>query len=228
MVEKSKNCSKADPRFRNSIFDGKSIEEYLEQYADALHQALGSVGKNDLERVVDVLLEVIEQNNTIFVAGNGGSAAIADHLGCDWTKGTCVVGQNSLRTHSLVSNSALFTALANDFSYEDVFSKQLEMFARPGDALVLISSSGNSANILKAVDVAKKLSVRTVGLTGFSGGKLASLVDINLHIDYSNYGVVEDGHQVLMHTLAQFLVRARDRKEKSKLATVGKLYPVKS
>jgi phosphoheptose isomerase len=151
----------------------------------------------------------------VFVAGNGGSAAIADHLCCDWTKGTHAANLVPLRTHSLVSNVALLTAVANDFGYDDAFARQLEMLGVAGDVVLLISSSGNSPNVLAAADRAKALGITTIGLTGFSGGALAARADFALHVPYANYGLVEDCHQILMHTFAQLFAREREAGAKS-------------
>jgi phosphoheptose isomerase len=100
---------------------------------------------------------------------------------------------------------SLITAIANDFKYEDVFSKQIEMFAKPQDVLVAVSSSGNSPNIINAINTAKQLGMNTIALVGFDGGEVSKLSDIVLHIKSNNYGVVEDCHQSLMHILAQHL-----------------------
>jgi D-sedoheptulose 7-phosphate isomerase len=202
-----------DPRFKNQLLnrDVERVGDFLKSYVEALTQALETVSAEQLDRVVALLIASLNNGNTIFVAGNGGSAAISDHLCCDWCKGTRVEGRKSLHVHSLSSNFALISAIGNDYGFEDVFSTQLEMFAKKGDALVLISSSGNSPNILKALRKAKELGVDTVGFSGFSGGELAKNADINLHVNFPNYGVVEDSHQILMHVLAQFLAGLRDQ-----------------
>ncbi len=141
----------------------------------------------------------------IFVAGNGGSSSIADHLGCDMTKGTYIKDRSSIEVISLVSNTAILTAIANDISYDDIFSYQLGMAnVRAGELLILISSSGNSPNIVKANDWALANGMITIGLTGFTGGKLMERASVRLHVPFHNYGIVEDCHQAIMHCLAQF------------------------
>jgi phosphoheptose isomerase len=139
------------------------------------------------------------------VAGNGGSAAIADHLLCDWVKGTYTPSQPAIYVHSLVSNAALLTAVANDFSYEESFARQLEMQGQPGDLLCTISSSGNSPNILAVMRRASALGIKTIAFTGFSGGEASRMADISIHVAANNYGVVEDCHQSLMHNIAQYV-----------------------
>jgi D-sedoheptulose 7-phosphate isomerase len=141
----------------------------------------------------------------VFVAGNGGSAAISEHLSCDWQKGVHLEHMNGLKVQCLTSNTALLTAIANDYGYDQAFSYQLEFAdVTKEDLVLLISSSGNSDNIIKAALFAKNKGCKVIGLTGFTGGKLKDLADVSLHIPFSNYGLVEDGHQVLMHVLAQY------------------------
>ena len=199
-----------DPRFKNAMFPADSWKGYVQQYTQQLQDALEQVPSAALDEAYRVITSAVDANRRVFVAGNGGSAAIADHLCCDWTKGTHSPGLSPLRTHSLVSNVPVLTAIANDFGYDAVFSRQLELLAKAGDVLLLISSSGNSPNIVAAVDTAKGMGVTTVGLTGFSGGLLAKHADVSLHIPYANYGLVEDCHQILMHTFAQLFVRHRE------------------
>ncbi len=143
-------------------------------------------------------------NGIIYVAGNGGSASIANHLCCDVTKGA----GKGIRTHSLVANTAMLTAMANDFSYEDSISNQLLDVLRSEDVVVLISSSGSSPNIVKAAKVARAKGNTLIGLTGFNGGDLAKEASIHLHVQSKDYGVVEDVHQSIMHCIAQYIKRS--------------------
>ena len=197
----------ADPRSKNKTFSMESPTAYLKEYTQTLAQTLESISPTAMNAAVDLLESCLRSGKRIYVCGNGGSAAIADHLCCDWTKGTRIPHLPALRTHSLVSNGALMTALANDYGYEETFSTQVEMFGEAGDILVAISSSGNSPNIVKAVAMAKKKGMKVLGLSGFSGGKLSQDADISLHANFDNYGLVEDCHQMLMHVLSQYLVR---------------------
>jgi phosphoheptose isomerase len=201
----------ADPRFKNKIFAGSQPGEYLSGYLHELTAALQSLEQGkELTAAYSLMEKALKDGATVFVAGNGGSAAIAEHLSCDWSKGTCVGGRASMHLHSLASNTALLTAIANDYGYEKVFSTQLEMFAKSGDLLLLISSSGNSPNILQAARSAKKMGLKIIGFSGFSGGELKQLSDISLYVSSHNYGIVEDSHQILMHILAQYLAKIRD------------------
>lgn len=197
----------SDPRSKNKTFAMTSPATYLAEYASTLQATLARIPGERLQAAMDLLTETLRAGRRIYVCGNGGSAAIADHLCCDWTKGTIVSGQPVLKTHSLVANTALLTALSNDFGFENSFSTQIEMFGASGDVLVAISSSGESGNIIKAVEAARSRGMKVLGLSGFSGGKLAQTADVCLHAPFDNYGLVEDCHQILMHVLSQFLVR---------------------
>lgn len=201
-----------DPRHLNKTFSTESIQSYLKDYVTNLQQALTQVDSAQFEKVLAKLKEVTQAGKKIYVCGNGGSAAIADHLCCDWSKGTYFKSLPTLKTESLVANTALFTACANDFGFEKSFSTQVEMFGSPGDLLLAISSSGNSENIIQAVLAAKTKGMSTIGLCGFSGGKLKSSADLCLHVHFDNYGLVEDAHQILMHVLAQYFTLGRLQK----------------
>ena len=194
-----------DPRRLNCQFNLETIEAHVKAYADALSGALLSIDWRQLDLVTAAIDDARMRRARLWVAGNGGSAAIADHLLCDWVKGTFMPPQMPIRVHSLVSDTALLTACANDFGYETSFSRQVEMQAQPGDVLICISSSGNSANILAALRQASSMGLKTIALTGFSGGEAVKLADISLHVAAHNYGIVEDCHQILMHNIAQYI-----------------------
>jgi D-sedoheptulose 7-phosphate isomerase len=194
-----------DPRRLNCQFNLESIGAHVRGYADVLSSALLSIDWHQLDLAVAEIESVRMRRARLWVAGNGGSAAIADHLLCDWVKGTFIASETPIHVHSLVSNTALLTACANDFGYDVSFARQIEMQAQPGDVLICISSSGNSANILAALRKASSMGLKTIALIGFSGGESAKLADINLHVAAHNYGVVEDCHQILMHNIAQYI-----------------------
>lgn len=192
-----------------------SISEYVDSYAKSISFGLQSIDKFQLERAANILLEAIQNRQTIYVCGNGGSAAISDHFLCDHSK--CIYHDTDHRPKivSLPSSVSTITAIANDINYDSVFSYQLEMFADPNDVLVVVSSSGNSSNIVKALQFAKTLGMKTIALVGFDGGKAFGLADIPLHVPVDNYGVVEDCHQSIMHILAQHI--RIDQLNKSKI-----------
>jgi phosphoheptose isomerase len=204
MVDKMKVKNNiVDPRGFNQLPKIKNPVDYLKFYADSLYTGLMSVDKNELEKAFKLLEKTMRLKKRVYVAGNGGSAAIGEHLCCDWMKGTYVENKFSLSVVSLTANSSLLTAISNDFGYEHSFSFQLKTLAQKDDVLVLISSSGNSKNIIEALKLAKKTGMKVIGLSGFSGGMLKKHADISLYVPIYNYGLVEDAHQALMHILTQ-------------------------
>jgi D-sedoheptulose 7-phosphate isomerase len=186
-----------------------SIAAFFSDYRDALARAAASVSAEALDSAQALLSAAIERDAVVYACGNGGSAAISNHLVCDHSKGLSADTGLRPRVHSLSCNIEVLTAIANDVSYGDVFSHQLALAARPGDLLITISSSGNSENVVRALQRAKDNGLSSIAMTGFAGGRSAGLADVNLHVDSDNYGVVEDVHQSLMHVLAQFLRQAR-------------------
>ena len=155
------------------------------------------------------LLGVGKAGGTVWVAGNGGSAAISDHTVCDVTKGTHADGMPPFKSVSLASNGPMLTALANDYSYDEVFSRQLEYYLKPEDAVLLVSSSGNSPNVVKACEYANARGVPTIAFTGFSGGKLKEMAKVSVWIPVDNYGMTEDIHQSLIHVITQYISKNR-------------------
>jgi phosphoheptose isomerase len=178
---------------------------FVADYARLLATALQSVPASDIERAATILKRAIESDRLIFSCGNGGSAAIANHLTCDCSKGISTDTALRPRVVSLSATVELITAIANDIDYAEIFVHQLKNAARPGDVLVTISSSGNSENIVRALAWAKANGLATIAMSGFSGGRSATLADVSLHTTGENYGVVEDAHQSLMHILAQYV-----------------------
>jgi D-sedoheptulose 7-phosphate isomerase len=181
---------------------------FLDDYAREVTKAFASVDRAAIAKATDLLSATHKRDGTIWCCGNGGSAAIANHLVCDHVKGVATDTALKPRVHSLSANIEVITAIANDLSYADVFAYQLRMGARPGDALITISSSGDSENIVRAATWARENKLPVIAMTGFAGGRSAGLADAHLHVQAENYGVVEDVHQALMHVLAQYLRQA--------------------
>ncbi len=177
------------------------IDDYYRQFAETLL----SFDKGALADVLAVFDAVTAAGGTIWVAGNGGSAAIADHTVCDCSKGTYVAGHPPVRTISLASNVPMLTAIGNDISYDDVFSEPLKYYLKDTDALLVVSSSGNSPNVVKACEYANAAGVPTIAFVGFKGGKLADIAQHVVHIPIEKYGIVEDTHQSLIHALTQYM-----------------------
>jgi D-sedoheptulose 7-phosphate isomerase len=185
-----------------------SIARYADDYFDCHRSAAKSVSREALGRAAEILQSAYGDGKWIYACGNGGSAAISDHLMCDHLKCVRTDTELSPRIMSLASNASMLTAIANDMSYEDIYIYQLQSLARPGDVLITISSSGDSENIVRAVSWGRENGMRTIAMTGFGGGRSAKIADVNLHVQGDNYGVVEDVHQGLMHILAQFIRQA--------------------
>lgn len=181
------------------------IASFAEDYLEAMRYAMEALDRQQLAQAASCLTAAIKNRATIFVCGNGGSAAIANHLLCDFMKGIQTGTTLMPRVVSLAAQVEMMLAIANDLSFEDIFLYQLRTQAEPGDVLLTISSSGNSENIVRAVTWAGANGLRTIGLTGFDGGRVKGQADISLHIPAHNYGIVEDCHHSLMHLLAQYI-----------------------
>lgn len=192
----------------------------IKQYQKMINDALDTVDENMLKNIFDKLVISMEIKMPIIVMGNGGSAAIAEHWGCDHTKGIRTdVHDLFPNVRNLAANMSLMTAIANDISYDEVFSKQIEWVNEEHALVIAISSSGNSPNIIKGLEAANKKHYTTIAFVGFDGGKVVSdsLSEKIIHVKSNNYGVVEDCHQILMHTLAQQIRIVYTNKERKTL-----------
>ncbi len=199
------NIFERDPGRRNTFMNGDTPGEYLLEYSRRIAKLAEMIDGSAFNEFVNLLSEVAERKGSIFVAGNGGSAAIGDHLCCDFAKGTYHPKHPPLRPHSLSANVAVYSAFANDFGFENAFSASLDVYGEPKDILIAISSSGASPNIIEAINKAQEIGMKVVGMTGFEGGKVRELANISLHVPINNYGLVEDSHQMIMHCAAQFI-----------------------
>jgi D-sedoheptulose 7-phosphate isomerase len=185
-----------------------SIKDYSKSYIDYLSSVLSNISLTDIEKFVEVLLEARERESSIFFIGNGGSAATASHFANDIAIGTRTY-EKPFRAISLCDNQAVITAIANDDGYEKIFSQQLQVLLKKQDVVVAISASGNSPNLLDAIDTAKKMNTITVGISAFDGGKMKEMVDVSLHVptEKGEYGPAEDAHMVLDHLVSNYLMR---------------------
>jgi phosphoheptose isomerase len=181
------------------------FDQFVNDYYRRFANALLDFEKGPLQEVLEVFDRVSGAGGTVWVAGNGGSAAIADHTVCDCSKGTHVEGYAPLRTISLASNVPMLTALGNDISYDAVFSEQLKYYLTGEDALLVVSSSGNSLNVVNACEYANARGVPTIAFVGFKGGRLKEIATHVVHVEVENYGIVEDTHQSLIHCLTQYM-----------------------
>ncbi len=177
------------------------MKNWLQNYIVAQHRALDSVSLDDIAQATETVRTAWQQDRQIFALGNGGSAANASHFATDLGKGSSdAVGQR-FRVMSLTDNAAWITALGNDYSYDDIFLRQLQNFARPGDVLITASVSGGSPNLVKAFLWAKEQGVRTIALVGAKRGALAGLAEQVIVVDDTHYGRVEDVHMHIFHMI---------------------------
>jgi len=180
---------------------------YTRKYGLYLSTLLKKIDYSSVENVIQCFLDARERSSAIFFVGNGGSAATAAHFAQDLAEVGRKTGTTGFKALALTSNVAQITALANDYSYDDIFTGQMKDVFQKNDLLVAISASGNSANIVKAVTCARELGGITIGLVGFNGGKISSLCDYTLHVKTpaGEYGPVEDMHLVFDHMITSYL-----------------------
>jgi D-sedoheptulose 7-phosphate isomerase len=177
----------------------------VEQYLQSLHETLDSLPIADIETVIEVLYDARMSGQQVFIMGNGGSASTASHFVCDLAKNTRVDGWPHFRVIGLTDNMALFSALANDDGYENVFAAQLENLVREGDIVIGISTSGNSPNVVNGIRLGNAVGAVTVGFTGFDEGEVGRLVDHQVHVPSYNIEQVEDVHLMLEHLIVTVL-----------------------
>lgn len=177
----------------------KLIDSYIDSQIKTLQDL--KLHEATIEKIGKKLLEAREAGNTIYIMGNGGSASTASHMACDLLKSCIGSGKNRFKAVSLTDNMAVFSAWANDTSYDLVFSEQLKNFLTEKDLVIAISGSGNSKNILNAIDFANSIGAYTIGLTGMGGGKLAKTAKLSLVVPNDNMWRVEDIHVLLNHLL---------------------------
>jgi D-sedoheptulose 7-phosphate isomerase len=177
--------------------------EQIQNYISALQHTMEQLPRKPIVDVIDRLQRARMQGNQVLIMGNGGSASTASHFVCDLAKNTRREGLPHFRVIGLTDNMAIFSAYANDEGYENVFSKQLANLIRPDDVVIGISASGNSKNVLYAMEEAQKHTVTTIGFTGFDGGRLGQMVNINIHVKSNIIEHVEDIHLMLEHMIVK-------------------------
>ena len=175
----------------------------FESYLDRVNNALSSTDSENLLAAISMIRDTVDAGNSLWLSGNGGSASTASHFATDLSRCNKSSG-DPIKGISLCDNSSLITAIGNDFGFNQVFSRQLSNAAVRGDLFIVISASGNSKNLLLAMEWAKNNGVKTLALTGFDGGKAKILADSSVHVPTSNgdYGVAEDAHSMLCHFLS--------------------------
>jgi phosphoheptose isomerase len=186
-----------------------SAASYFDAYAEEMTRAAKSLDPAMFELAAATLVEAYLRGARIFSCGNGGSASIANHMQCDHVKGIRTATDLCPHVLSLSANVELLTAIANDTGYENIFVYQLQSQSKPDDVLLAVSSSGRSPNIVRALTWAREQGLRTIAVTGFTGGAARDAAEISVHIDCTNYGIIEDLHQAIMHALAQYIRQSR-------------------
>ena len=182
--------------------------DYARRYLNYLCQVLQAIDPMAIAHFIKTLLKARDQGSTIFFIGNGGSAATASHFANDLSIGTNSY-EKPFRAVSLTENQAIITAIGNDFGYEEVFLRQLQVQGRSGDVLVAISASGNSPNLIRAMEHANSVGIKTVAITAFDGGRMKQVANEGIHVptEYKEYGPAEDAHMVLDHLIGSYLIR---------------------
>ena len=173
----------------------------IQNYISTLQLTMDQLPQELIAEVIDVLQHARSKGNQVFILGNGGSASTASHFACDLAKNTRQEGLPHFRVIGLTDNMAMFSALANDGGYENVFSEQLASLVRPGDIVIAISASGNSKNVINAAETAHRFDATVIGFTGFDGGRLAQLASINIQVNSNIIEHVEDIHLMLEHLI---------------------------
>ena len=180
--------------------------DFIADYQNRLAATLGRLPLDRIAEAAEWLREAREEGRQIFVCGNGGSAATASHFVCDVLKGCSYGREKRFRILALHDNLPTLTAYSNDVSYEQALVEPLKNYARPGDVLIALSGSGNSPNVLRAVEWANANGLRTIGLTGRDGGRLGPLVQLQIHVPDMHMGRIEDGHMIVLHMLGYYFM----------------------
>lgn len=189
------------------------MRDNILDYSKRLSDAIERVDESSLIAATSLILNTIINDGTIYVCGNGGSLSLSEHLMCDVAKGLHYDASFNPKVNAITSSS-IVTAIANDIGYEDIFSFQLKMSAKSKDILIVISASGNSPNVVKALRTAHDIGMTSIGMCGFDKGKVGELADIVLYTGENNYGIIEDSHSALMHIIAQSLRKDFHNKKK--------------
>lgn len=185
------------------------IESFVNEYLEKLIQILLNIQPDTIKIIIEALEKTVKDQSRIYILGNGGSASTASHMANDLgAAGLRRRGLINFDVISLADNTSVITAVANDMGFENIFYMQLEGLLRPNDLIIAISCSGNSPNILKAIEYAKKIGSTVIGVTGFDGGQLKEVADIGFHINTTKgqYGLVEDAHMILDHIIYSYYI----------------------
>ena len=185
------------------------MKELIDKYKINLSKTLEKLEVEKVKELCELILSAWKTNNTIYVCGNGGSAANAIHIANDMTYGAGKENAKGISIESLSSNSAVLTCLANDLSYEDIFSEQIKVKGKSNDLLIVLSGSGNSKNVIKAIEIAKIKKMRTFAIVGFDGGICKKIADNAIHFDINDMQVAEDFQLIVSHMCMQWLSKQK-------------------
>lgn len=191
----------------------RTLTQYVDNYFARLKGVLDAMPSERIEAMGEVLFRAYQHDKQVFIVGNGGSAATASHMACDLGKNTISPGRRRFRVLSLTDNMPLVSALANDVGYDSVFSEQLVNLIRPGDVLIVLSGSGRSPNVIRAMRYARQNAATIIALLGFDGGEAVALADECVLVPSSDYGVVEDLHMILDHVLTGYFQQRLEAEE---------------
>jgi len=183
------------------------INKFIKSYIDKISFSILASNFKNLDKAANAIISTIKNNNNIYVCGNGGSAAIANHYVVDFLKFFRENSSYKPKIYSLSNSIEAITAISNDISYDKIFSYQAENLCKKNDLIIIISSSGNSKNVIELINFAKSKKIKTIGFSGFKGGYLKKNSNISIHINAENYGISEDSHHILMHGILQYLVK---------------------
>ena len=179
---------------------------FPELYRSELHQTIDAIDSALVAQAIEWFKDARERGATIFVAGNGGSASTASHFACDMVKGASFKRDSRFRIMALTDSLPTMTAYSNDVSYDVVFAEQLKNFAKPGDVYMAISGSGNSPNVIQAMEYANQNGCKTLALTGRDGGKLGAAAQLNIQVPVPHMGRIEDAHMIICHMIAYYFM----------------------
>ena len=189
------------------------MTELVSSYLTELKKVIDNVASGKIEEIIRIIMDAYNREASIFIFGNGGSAGTASHFACDINKGACLDLDKKFKVICLNDNIPTMLAYANDIAYEQVFIQQLKNFLKPHDLVIGISGSGNSKNVLKAIEYANKNQAETIGLTGFAGGQLAGLAKQSLVVKSDDMQKIEDVHLVTVHIIMQALFKELNSKK---------------
>jgi D-sedoheptulose 7-phosphate isomerase len=181
---------------------------FPELYKADVLKAIETIDLEKVGQAIDILRQARDEDRRIFICGNGGSASTASHFVCDMVKGASFRRDKRFRIMALTDSLPTITAYANDVSYDCVFVEQLKNFAQAGDVVMAISGSGNSPNVLHAMEYANSIGCRTIALSGRDGGKLGPMAQLNLHASNPHMGRIEDVHMIVMHMICYYFMDA--------------------